>query len=542
MTTHTTLQTGSPSQAPTWPLHTWKALLACTALLLALPAARAAGTLSFCIDASPEGFDVAQYETNGTFDAAGVPLYEQLTRIRNDDAQVLPGLAESWQISADGRVYTLQLRRGVKFHTTPWFKPTREMNADDVLWSFQRMIDKAHPGHAAARNGFVYWAGMDMNALVKSVEKVDAMTVRFTLTRPDAPFLASLGVPAVGPVLSAEYAARLQAAGKLEQLNIEPVGTGPFVLKSYKKDAVLRYTPHAGYWGGAPKLDSLVFAITPDAEVALQRLKAGECMVGDIKAESVPKLAGDPALAVVRSLPLATVYVAPNNQRPFTKDRSFREALWLAIDKAALIRGGYGGSATPAASFLPARMWGRDTALKDRHDPERARQLIKASGYDGRELFFFVLNDSLTRRRAESLQADWARVGLKVALRTMDLGEIYKRSGQGEHDLVLLSWISDNGDPDNFLSPNLACTAVAGGGNKARWCNPAFDTLLQQARASTDTAKRTALYQQAQRLVYDDVGLIPLVYPEAHTAVSKRVTGYVPNPLALHDFRNASVK
>jgi dipeptide transport system substrate-binding protein len=128
-------------------------LPACSALLLTMPAARAAGTLSFCIDAAPEGFDMAQYETNGTFDGVGVPLYEQLTRIRNEDAQVVPGLAISWQVSADGRVYTMKLRRGVKFHSTPWFKPTREMNADDVLWSFQRMIDKAHAGHAAARNG-----------------------------------------------------------------------------------------------------------------------------------------------------------------------------------------------------------------------------------------------------------------------------------------------------------------------------------------------------------------------------------------------------
>lgn len=511
-------------------------------LLLGTTLAHGAGTLSFCVNAAPEGFDMAQYETTGTFDGVGVPLYEQLTRIRNEDAQVVPGLAESWQVSADGRVYTMKLRRGVKFHSTPWFKPTREMNADDVLWSFQRMIDKAHPGHAAARNGFVYWAGMGMNELVKSVEKVDAMTVRFALTRPDAPFLATLAVYAVGPILSAEYAGRLQGAGRLEQLNVEPVGTGPFVLKSYQKDAVLRYTAHAGYWGGAPKIDGMVFAITPDPDVALQRLKAGECLVGDIKAESVPQLAGDATLAVVPSLPLQTAYIGPNNQRPFTQDRRFREALWLAIDKAALIRGGYGGRATPAASFLPARMWGLDTTLKDRHDPARARQLVKDSGYDGRELQFFVLNDPLSRRRGESLQADWARAGVKVALRTMELGEIYKRSGQGEHDLVLLSWYSDNGDPDNFLSPNLACAAVAGGGNKARWCNAAFDKLLEQARATTDLAKRTVLYQQAQRILYDEVGLIPLVYPETNTVVSKRVTGFAPNPLALHDFRHVAVK
>ena len=513
-----------------------------SALCFAATPVNASGTLTFCIDAAPEGFDMAQYETSGTFDAVGVPLYEQLTAMRASDAQVVPGLAESWQVSADGRVYTMKLRRGVKFHSTAWFKPTREMNADDVLFSFRRMIDKSHYAHAAARNGFVYWAGMGMNDLVKAIEKVDPMTVRFTLNRPEAPFLASMAVPAVGPVLSAEYAAALQAANRLEQLNVEPVGTGPFILKSYQKDAVLRYTAHAGYWAGAPKVDQLVFAITIDPDVRVQRLKAGECLVGDIKAESVPTLAGDSTLAVVPSLPLQTAYLAPNNQRPFTKDQRFREALWLALDKTALIRAGYGGRATPAASFLPAKMWSMDTSLQDRHDPERARALVKASGYDGRELQIFILNDSLSRRRGETIQADWARIGVKVGLRAMELGEIYKRSGQGEHDIVLLSWYSDNGDPDNFLTPNLACTAVTGGGNKARWCNAAFDKLLDQARATTDMAQRTSLYKQAQRVLYDDVGLIPLVYPETNTVVSKRVQGYAPNPLALHDFRAVSVK
>lgn len=485
---------------------------------------------------------MAQYETSGTFDSVGVPLYEQLTRIRNEDARLEPGLAESWQISADGRVYTMKLRPGVKFHSTPWFKPTREMNADDVVFSFQRMVDKTHFAHSAARNGFVYWAGMGMPELVKSVEKVDAMTVRFTLTRADAPFLATIGVAAVGPVLSSEYADKLQRAGRLEQLNVEPVGTGPFILKSYQKDAVLRYLPNMGYWGGAPKVDAMVFAITTDGDVAAQRLKAGECLLGDIKAESVSQVSSDPNLTVVRHAPLTTAYIAPNNQHPFTKDQRFREALWLALDKSALIRGGYGGAATAAVSFLPAKMWSLDTTLKERRDPERARQLVKASGYDGRELSFFVLNDSLSRRRGEFIQADWARVGVKVALRTMDLGEIYKRSGEGEHDIVLLSWFSDNGDPDNFFSPNLACAAVAGGGNKARWCNTTFDKLLAQARGTTDVAQRTAFYQRAQQVLYDDVGLIPLVYPEYHTVVNKRVQGYVSNPMNVHDFRAVSVR
>ncbi len=513
-------------------------------LVLALAgfAARAAGTLTFCIEASPEGFDMAQYETSPTFDAAGIALYDQLTAMAPESLELKPALAESWQVSADGLQYTLMLRRGVKFHATPWFKPTRELNADDVLFSFRRMLDKQHWAHAAARNGFVYWEGMGMGALVKALDKLDAQTVRFTLTRPEAPFLASLAVSAIGSVYSAEYAEQLRAAGRLEELNTKPVGSGPFVLKSYQKDAVIRYTAHPGYWAGVPAVEQLVFAVTTDPDVRVQRLKAGECLVADVKNESAPQFAAADGPRAIAVPEMTTAYLGPNHDKPFLRDKRFREALWLALDKAALIRAAYGGRATPATSFLPAQMWGRDGTLPERHDPARARQLVQASGYDGRELQLFIADNSLARRRGEAIQADWARIGVKVRLLAYEIGELYKRTGKGEHDITLLSWTSDNGDPDNFLSPNLACAAVAGGGNKSRWCHPPFDALLDAARKTGDRARRIELYRQAQRILYDEIGLIPLVYPEKTVVVSPRVQGFVPNVLGLHDFRHVRLK
>jgi dipeptide transport system substrate-binding protein len=510
-------------------------------ILFASPASHAAGTLTFCMSEAPEGFDIAQYETTGSFDAA-VALYDELTVIDPATGRVMPSLAQSWQVSGDGLQYTMELRRNVRFHSTPWFKPTREFNADDVVFSFQRMLDKNHPAHAMARKGFVYWEGMGMTALVKAVDRLGPMTVRFTLTRPEAPFLASLSVSAVGAVLSAEYAEHLRAAGSLDGLNTQPIGTGPFVFKSYQKDAVLRYTSNTAYWAGAPNIDQLVFAITTDPDVRVQRLKAGECMVAGVKNESAQQLSGDPNLNVLVHKPLRTAYLAPNNARPATRDKRLREALWLALDKPALIRAVYGGRAAAAASFLPSNMWGLDATLNDRHDPERAKQLVKASGYRGQELSLFVNADSVSRRAGEFIQADWARVGVKVRLVALELGELYQRTGRGEHDIALLSWESDNGDPDNFLTPNLACAAVEGGGNKVRWCNPAFDALLDAARRTTDIAKRTGLYGQAQRMLYDEIPLIPLVYPEVTTALGKRVQGFVPSPFGLHDFRNVRVK
>jgi dipeptide transport system substrate-binding protein len=215
------------------------------------------------------------------------------------------------------------------------------MNADDVLWSIQRINDKQHPAHAAAANGFPCWAGMSMPSLLNMVEKLGEMRVRFNLTRPEAPFLADLTMSALATVYSAEYGEQLRAAGKLVELNNQPVGTGPYQLKSYQKDAVIRYVPHAGYWGPKPALDQLVFTITLDNSARLPRLKAGECMVGDLPAENQEALKADARFATVVSKPLTTTYLAPNSRHKFLSDPRFRKALSMAIDRAQ--PGGGGG-------------------------------------------------------------------------------------------------------------------------------------------------------------------------------------------------------
>ena len=503
---------------------------------------QAAGTLTVCTDGAPEGFDIVQYETVNTEDAAGLTLYDKLLAFKPGTTEVVPGLAERWEISADGLVYTFHLRKGVKFHTTAWFKPTRDMNADDVLWSINRVNDKTHPAHAVAKSGYPYWAGMSMNELIRSIEKLDAMTVRITLSHPEAPVLADLAMSAIGSVYSAEYAAQLQKSGRLEELNTQPIGTGPFAFKSLQKDAVIRYAAHPAYWGGAPKIDNLIFAITPDTSVIVQRVKAGECAVAALSVAQAASIEGDANLRIVRGQPLMTTYLAPNAKHKFVSDKRFREALWLAVDKATYIQSVYAGNAAPAVSFLPPGIWSRDTTLPNRRDPEKARQLVKAAGYDGSELTLFAASkDGNILRGVELLMADWAKVGIKVKLQLYETGELMKRSGRGEHDIVLLSWFSDNGDPDNFLTPNLACAAVEGGGNKAQWCNKDFDALLDLGRQTTDIKKRTEIYVKAQKLLYEEVGVIPMVHRPQLTAVRKGVRGFSPTPFGGRDFRAVSI-
>ena len=222
-------------------------------------------------------------------------------------------------------------------------------------------------------------------------------------------------------------------------------------------------------------------------------------------------------------------------------DVRLRRALWLALDKKTYIQAVESGQGTPAVSFLPPAMWSHDATLKDRADVEQARALVKASGYDGRELVLFAALGGNRKLAGELLQADWAKVGVKVSVRMMELGEMYKRTGAGEHDIVLLSWYSDNGDPDNFLAPNLSCAADQSGGNKAHWCEPRFDALLDAAVATPDIARRSELYTQAQRMAYDQVPVIPVEHATETVVMNRRVSGFVPSPFLVHDFRRTRI-
>jgi dipeptide transport system substrate-binding protein len=514
--------------------------LACAGLFCMAAAVQAA-SVTYCSDSSPEGFDIAQYETVGTNDAAGLTLYDTLLQFKPGTTELVPGLAERHEVSADGLTYTLHLRQGVKFHTTPWFKPTRDFNADDVLWSLNRINDKSHPAHGVAKNGYPYWAGMEMNTLVKAVTKVDANTVRIVLNRPEAALASNLTMTALASIYSAEYAEQLQKAGKLEQINTQPIGTGPFVFKSYQKDAVIRYAANTAYWGGAPKVD-LIFAITPDPAVRIQRVKAGECQVAVITGDRAATFDGDANVLVQRSQPLTTSYVATNHKHRFVSDKRFREALSIALDRGSIVQSVYGGYAVPAGSFLPPGIWSHDPKIKTTQDVERAKQLVKASGYDGTELTIFATARSGDIKRGiEMMQADWARIGVKVRPELMELGELYKRTGKGEHDLAFLSWFSDNGDPDNFFTPNLSCAAAEGGGNKSQWCHKGFDELLAAARATPDRAKRTELYRKAQALIFAETGLVTVANKQQLHAVNKRVKGFIATPFGGSDFRNVSV-
>ncbi len=529
----------------------WKTRSVLRAVLLSLSfcpftafAAAPEQSLVVCTEASPEGFDIVQYTAATTADASSETVFDRLVNFAPGSTELIPGLAESWEISDDGLTYTFHLRRGVKFHHSKAFTPSREFNAEDVLWSFQRQLDPKHPWHALARAGFPYAESMGIASLIARIETPDAHTVVFTLTHPEAPFLADLAMGFTS-IYSAEYAGQLLASGKTDQLNQQPIGTGPFVFERYSKDAQVRFLGNPDYWDGAPKIKQLIFAITPDPNVRLQRLKANDCQVAVYpRPTDIPALRNEPDLKVLELDSLLIAYLGINTRHPPLDDVRVRQAINMAFDKAVYVRAQFGeGGASPAVAPYPPTLWGSDPSLADwPHDLDRARQLLKDAGQDkGFELTIWTRPGGGPTNPnpgigAQLLQDDLGKLGIKATIRVYEWGELLKRAKNGEHDLIFMGWAGDNGDPDNFLTPNLSCAAARSGENQAGWCNSEFDGLITQARGISDQNQRAELYRRALGIFHEQAPWIPLAHPKQFSVIRKDVQGFVLSPMGSNNF------
>ena len=514
----------------------------------ALSGVASAKTLVYCSEGSPEGFDPALYTAGTTFDASSRPVYNRLLEFEPGTTNPVPALAESYEVSDDGLQYTFKLRPGVKFQTTEFFTPTREMNADDVLFSFERQLKADNPWHQyVAGAAWEYFNGMGFPDLIASIEKVDDMTVKFTLKQKEAPFIANLGMD-FASIMSKEYADKLEAEGKKEQLNQMPVGTGPFAFVAYQQDAVIRYKANADYWGGKEKIDDLVFAITTDAAVRLQKLKAGECHVFPYpNAADVAAMKTDSSLQVMEQEGLNIAYLAFNTkQAPFDRTE-VRKALAQAVNKQAIVDAVFQGLATPATNPIPPTMWSYNKAIEDdKYNPAAAKAALEAAGVKDLSMKIwampvarpYMLN---ARRAAELIQSDFAAVGVNVEIVSYEWAEYLKLSKAEDRDgAVMLGWTGDNGDPDNFLHTLLGCAAV-GGNNRAQWCNEEFDKIVNAAKVTVDQGERTKLYEEAQVVFKREAPWITLDHSLVVMPMSAKVSGYVMSPLGHHSFSGVDI-
>jgi ABC-type transport system substrate-binding protein len=367
---------------------------------------------------------------------------------------------------------------------------------------------------------------MDMSNIVKDIIAVDNYTVKFVLNKREAPFIANLAMDFAGivsPTAVEKYGTDFPN---------NPVGTGPFKFVSWKKEDSIVFDKNKDYWRRPAYLDRLILKVIPDATARYLALQKGEVDIIDFPSpEDLEDMKADPDIKVIQQAGLNVGYLAFNVEKEPFGDKRVRQALNYAINKDEIIAGVYGSAGRTAKNPLPPTMWSyNDDIVGYEYDPAMAKKLLAEAGYpDGFSTTLWAMPVSRPynpngRKVAEIMQAQFKEVGVMTEIVSYDWGTYLDKTDHGEHDMALLGWTGDNGDPDNFLFVLLSIAATEiPAQNISFWRNKEFNDLITEAKESMDVAKRTDLYEKAQVVFHEEAPWLPI----AHSVVSEPMQNYV---------------
>jgi peptide/nickel transport system substrate-binding protein len=482
-------------------------------------------------------------------------IFEGLVEYKAGSTVIKPALATSWEASADGTEITFHLREGVKFHDGTDF------NADAVIFSFARQYDPNHPYHEYGE--WAYWGYMFGD--VDRMDKIDDYTVKLVLKRPNASIMTSLAmftVNIVSPTNAEKYK---------EDTFKNPCGTGPFKFVEWVKDDHITLEANENYWRERASLDKLIFKVIPDPSARLMALEVGEVQgIEYPNPADFERINANSDLVLMTQAGMNTGYLAMNTGygyidanengvrdiaseplvktpgyfEPLTK-KKVRQAINLAIDKQSIVDNIYMGTAIKATNGMPPFMLGYNDAIADYpYDPEKAKKLLAEAGYpDGFEVTLYVMPVSRPYmfdppKIGEAIQSYLAAVGVKVKFYQIDWGTYLQETEAGKHQMCLLGWTGDNGDPDNFMNVLYGANAcsIGAAGNYAFYTNNTNQELLSAALATYDDEKRAAFYKKSQEMIHEDAGWVYIAHSMQTIVFRSNVKGYVLNPTSRKFF------
>ena len=483
---------------------------------------------------------------------------EPLYQYEHGTTVPVPALAESCEPNEAGTEWTCKLREGVKFHDGTDF------NADAVIFNFERWRFTDNPLHFESQVFEYYEAqfgGFDDASIITSVEAVDTYTVKFTLSAPQAPFLANLAMD----IFAISSPAGLEAAGEdYGTPSAGCVGTGPFKFVEWVEGDHITVEAYDDYWGGRPKIDQIIWRVIPDDSARFLALQAGDIhALEQAVVEDLTTAESDPNLYIETRPALNTSYLAFNYKLVEFQDIKVRQAVAHAINKEGLIENFFGAYGEVAKNLLPPLVWGHNDAIEDwAYDPELSRQLLAEAGFpdglnevtvaeditDADGNVVFTAGEKLPLRLyympvtrfyfpapkeiAEAMAADLTNAGFNVELYLEGDWPTYlgsRREGRLV-GLYQLGWGGDNGDPDNFTG-----YFFNGGAEPIRregwYQNAELAELLTNAQITVGQENREPMYQQAEQIMHDDVTRVWLGHNNTPLIFSTRVSGYIPQPV-----------
>ena len=498
--------------------------------------AQAPKTIVIAIGADQTGLDPQTVENNESGFVMST-IYDSIVNYKPGSSDVGPGLAESWTISPDGKVYTFKMRHNVTFQDgTP-------MNARTVAQDVDRAINPSNPCYVLARkdvdtyDDFTF--GSVKGGTVVKMDVVDDYTLRFTLPQPNAPFITSVAMVWQG----------IMSPAATKQYNCDagqhPVGTGPFKFVEAVRNDHITLDANASYWGGRPKVDRIIFQIVPESATRMLQLERNQVQIlADVPPSDYARVTGNKDLKLYTAPGLTILGVAMSNDLGPFKDVRVRQAMNYAVDKDALNKGLYGG-ATTASQGMPPVLWGYNKTVQAYpYDVAKAKQLLTEAGFaSGFTTQMMVYpnprgyNPIGGAKLGEAVQGYLAKVGVNVKITQYEWGaylDTYRHTPW--EGFAISGWSGDNGDPDNFLGDLFEWDEAAGkarSNNTSRHHDVAYDKLLVQGRQITDQAKRAQIYEQANKLLHDDAPWIFINHTNQVRATRANVTGFQLNPLQM---------
>ena len=420
---------------------------------------------------------------------------------------VTPALAQFWKASRDGLTWTFTLRKGVKFHHG------REVTADDVVYSFTRILDPKTKSGAADLFLAIKGAQEFRDGKAKQVTglaTLDPYTVQVTLVEASVPFVS---VAAVG---HAKIVPRELVERQGESFGAHPVGTGPFKFVRWEPGQEIVLAANPDYFDGAPRLTRVVFRIFPGGQLdrVLREFQAGALEDAPIPSTVYRKVLAERKYQYVRRPMFSLRHYGLNTRLKPLDDRRVRQALVYAIDREAIVEEIFLGRHALARGILPPGTLGYNPRLKAYpHDPEKARELLTLAGYpNGRGLpaipiWSSVKEDDIVREH-ERIRKDLEAVGVRVEFHYQtDWPTFSRMMAEQKLPVFLRAWFADVPDPENFLFKLFYSRSPR---NYGGYANPAVDGLLLQARAEADPNRRVELYRRAEELILEDAPVIPV--------------------------------
>ncbi|MCI1695456.1 ABC transporter substrate-binding protein [Aneurinibacillus aneurinilyticus] len=505
------------------------------------------GTLLFARGGDSTTLD-PQNSTEGETTRVTDNIFDTLVQYKKDSTEVEPALATQWESSPDGKIWTFTLRENVKFHDGT------EFDANSVKFNFDRMLDKSNEYHVGGNfdyviSQFTAFKG-EPGAVIKEVKVLDKNKIQFILNVPQAPFLANIAMPFFA-IESPEAIKKHK-----DKIGQHPVGTGPykFVEGGWKPNDTITLEKNKEYWKGEPILDKIIFKVIPDNTARLTALKSGEVdLIDGMNPSDAAIVESDKNLTLYERPSMNVGYLSFNTEKKPFDNPKVRQALAMAVDKRGLVDAFFAKRGQPATNALPPSIWGYNKELeaKDyKYDLEKAKQLLAEAGYpNGFETDLWAMPVSRPympqpQKIAESIQADFAKIGVKTKLVSMEWGTYLKKTKNGEHTMALLGWTGDNGDPDNFLyvlldKDNAKPPAAQ---NISLYKNEKVHELLIKAQTTPDQKVREDLYKQAQEIILNDAPMVPFVHSTPVLASSSKVKGYVPHATGSEKLNDVSIE